>query len=224
MSYNTLKVNNKEPVNGNIEFDLASCLSNIPQEANAIKLSNGDWIAEEHPQLGGGGEPKDLTFHMSNFANGGSYSISLYNYASASWAYTWLKSRAILDSAESSYISSISPYLGGPSVVSNSSFAMGFSLPAGKYLVRAIPAFHRGTGVCRLYTAENSLGTSGGTYHGNSVYINANDGKTGSTLNAVIETTSLRYLFIRISSPTDSISLTTWQEFQNHTIQIRKIV
>lgn len=219
MSYNTLRVNNKEPVNGDIEFDLTSCLSNTPQEANIIRLASGQWVAEEPPQ-GGGEQPKDLTFHLSDFARGNSYSISLYTYSSTRWAYTWFKGGVTSNSAISTYINAVL----GPGVVTNSNFTMGFSLPVGKYLVRAIPAFHQGAGICRLYTAANTAGTSGGTYHGNSVYINANDGKTGSTLNAVIECTANRYLFIRVSSPSGSIALTTWQEFQNHTIQIRKIV
>lgn len=218
MSYNTLKVNNKEPVDGNIEFDLTSCLSNTPQEANAIRLSSGDWVAEEPPQSGA--QPQDLTFHLSDVPRGTSYGISLYTYSSTRWAYTWYKGGVTSNSAISTYINAVL----GPGVVTNANFTMGFSLPAGKYLVRAIPAFHQGSGVCRLYTAANTAGTSGGTYHGNSVYINANDGKTGSTLNAVIECTSNRYLFIRVSSPAGSIALTTHREFQNHTIQIRKIV
>lgn len=209
MSHNTLTVNGVAPTGDNVEVTLSSALPASPSQGQIPRL-DGSWEAIA-PSAS---TPLGLSY--SQHSNGNtSWGVGTYNYSSTYWAYEF-NNRSVLNLATGvSQVTATAP----PAPVTSSNFIMAVTLPAGTYFVRAVPSISYNWGVFRLYhTATNN---TGGVYFGNSVYILASDGKTGSTVMGVTTFTTTRRLFIRLVS--ESTRLAGPNSFITGSFNVRKI-
>ena len=214
MSYNTLRVNNSEPTNNNIVFDLTSCLDQAPNNGEYLILQGGQWVSGSV----GGEPPLDLENQVAIVHTGNNTYTNFGYYRYDRWAMPWSKNYMTHDlNTGSSLVNAYRP----PSTITDSTFAQAVSLPAGKYLIRAVGSLYSGSLTFRLYSSTSTNGSASPQYHGNEVYMSYNLAKPGGMMCAVVDFATTRYLFIRNDTAGSASPL--YLGLQHVTIQIRKI-
>ena len=215
MSYNILRVNDSEPVNNNIDFNLTDCLDQLPVGGEVLIYNGGQWTTSTI----GGEPPIDLENQVSIVHTGSNTytSYSVYR-ATDRWAMPWHKTLMTHDlNTGSSLASAYRP----PSTITNTAHAHAVLLPPGKFLIRATASIYSSAADHRLFTSSTSNGSGTPLYHGNEVRISYDLSKPGGMMCALVNFTSARYLFIRNVTYTGASPL--YLGLHHVTIQVRKI-
>lgn len=197
MSYNTLRINNKGPADGNVDIEFNDLVTGNPVDGSIIKKINGVWTATQAPASGG--SPELMTAMYSQHANDTAYSPSAFPYSTTYWAYSWPNSEAG-GTTQILYGDASLVRVGRPPsyLYSHNNWSDGIQLTPGTYLITAIPAMRTGTVVWRLYHTPTTSLT--GIYFGNSSVHNPGDGKTGNILIGHLEITETRNIYPKVVS------------------------
>lgn len=197
MSYNTLRINNKEPIDSNIDITFDDFVSGNPVDGSIIKKINGVWSATQSSVSGG--TPDLMSTVFFHQANDNAYTPSAFPYSTTYWAYSWPNSSAV-GTNQGLYDDAALVNVGRPPsyLYSHNNWSVGIQLTAGTYLITATPTMGTGTVVWSLYhTPTNSLT---GTYFGNRVLHNVSDGKTGNMLIGYLEINETRNIYPKVVS------------------------
>ena len=213
MSHNLLRVNNTQPIQENIPLSLNDAVVNEPSEGDLARISGGAWEAMTPVA-----SPPQVQVY-SQHPTGSTYATTAHAYGTGDWAYTWIGNYG---STSRIINNGVTPLTASATytMITNSNFYIGLRVNvAGRYLIRAVPSFQQGWAVCRLY--HTSTSATGGVYFGNSVYINAADGKTGSTLLGVADITTARIFWVRLTS--EAAYLSNYFAWFTTNFQIKRI-
>jgi hypothetical protein len=193
MSYNMIKVNELEPQSGNIEVSLASLVNQPPINGQLPKKQGGAWA----PSSASGDSEPPVTTMFAHYADGVSYSPSAFPLDTTYWAYSWPNGTAV---TQRLYGGTTLVNVGRPPsyLYSHNNWGCGVQLPAGDYLITMVPTLRTGAVTMQLYHTPTSSLT--GTYFGNEIYFNGNDGKTATTLIGYLSITETRNVYPRVKT------------------------
>lgn len=197
MSYNTLRINEKEPQVGNIDLSFDEFIEGTPGDGSIVKKVNDTWTATQ--ETGSGGSPDLMTTMFSHHANDTAYAAPAFPYSTTYWAYSWPNSSGG-GTSQVLYGDATLVRVGRPPsyLYSHNNWSDGIQLNAGTYLITATPTMGTGTVVWRLYHTPTTSLT--GTYFGNQVVHNAGDGKTGNMLIGYLEIAETRRVYPKVVS------------------------
>jgi|GEM_PF-4803173 len=194
MTYNTLKVNNKEPQSGNIDLQISDFVQGTPEDGDIIKKTTAGFESFSAPG-GSGGEVQLMTATWMNHTTNNLHSTYSFVYNGTYWVYNW--PRSVVQNytyGDAAYINVSRP----PSYLfPHNTWSCGVTLTAGTYLITCVPSNTSSQITWQLYhTAVDVL--SGGTFFGNRVRINPGDGKSGNMMIGYLNIETTRDVYPRL--------------------------
>lgn len=194
MSYRTLTINNISPDENNVvNMGITSLLNTTPFDGQLPKKGIEGWA----PSSASGDSTPPVTSMFAHYADGVAYSPTAFPLDTTNWAYSWANGIAVTQrlygGASLVNVSRPPSYL-----LSHNNWGCGVQLPAGDYLITVVPTLRTGAVTMQLYHTPTSSLT--GTYFGNQIYYNGNDGKTGTTMIGYLSITETRNVYPRVRS------------------------
>lgn len=194
MSYRIVRVNDAEAGSDNdVPVTISSTLTAPPANGQMPQKIQGEWTASS----ASGESTPPVTTMYAHYADGVSYSPTAFPLDTTYWAYSWPNAVAVTQRL-----------YGGASLVnvnrppsylfSHNNWGCGVQLPAGDYLITMVPTLRTGAVTMQLYHTPTSSLT--GTYFGNEIYFNGNDGKTGTTMIGYLSISETRRVYPRVKS------------------------
>lgn len=193
MSYRILRVNDTAPNGNNVDLSISKFLEAPPTDGQLPKKQGSGWVSSS----ASGDSSPPLTSMFAHQPDGVAYSPTAFPLNTTYWAYSWPNAIAVTQRL-----------YGGASLVnvnrppsylySHNNWSCGVQLPAGDYLITVVPTLRTGAVTMRLYHTPTSSLT--GTYFGNEIYYNGNDGKTATTLIGYLSITETRNVYPRVKT------------------------
>lgn len=193
MSYRIVSVNDTAPEENNISLGISKFVDTPPVDGQLPKKEGGAWVASS----ASGDSTPPVTSMFAHQADGVAYSPSAFPLDTTYWAYSWPNGIAVTQRL-----------YGGTTLVnvnrppsylySHNNWGCGVQLAAGDYLITVVPTLRTGAVTMQLYHTPTSSLT--GTYFGNEIYFNGNDGKTATTLIGYLSITETRNVYPRVKT------------------------